>query len=164
MTSFLLALIGIFWLSGCDIYEDGYDISGAIDPCEMSGADCENPSKAQMLALSIRNSNPYSIPILENRVFDIGGFCNEAGFAENIIEYSVSQPSSGISIFETQKAFNLCKRGRYRIQVQIPDGFDVNIINRLTLELVGRNIIGEEFRNPLAARRNIDLISIPSSN
>ena len=71
-----------------------------------------------------------------------------------------------------KKAFNLCKRGRYRLQVEIPTGDDpasgtpikVNEINRLYIELIGRNIKGEEFRNPLATRRNIDLISLPPLN
>lgn len=146
--------------SACEISNEGFDISAANDQCEASGALCTDPTGAGLLALSISNSSPYSVKNPNNRRFDIAGLCNEADYSENYIEYMVTEPGSGNNIVPITKVFNICNRGRYRIQVNLPLTANPNIINRLRLELVGLTLTGEESRNPLAAQREIDLISL----
>lgn len=154
----LLLVIAIY--SSCEVTSQGYDLSNADDACKASGALCDEPTGAALLSLSISNANPYTVKNPANRVFDIAGLCNEADYSENIIEYTVIEPSTNTIVVPTTKAYNLCKRGEYRIQIYIPTPANVNIVNRLRLELVGKDLNGNEDRNPLAAQREVDLLSI----
>lgn len=157
----LLILISApLWFTGCEVYNDGFDLGTGIDQCEASGGNCVDPTGAGLLQLSISNSDPYSVDNSANRIFDIAGLCNEADFSENIIEYTVIEPSNQSVIQPTVQLFNACKRGKFRIQVNIPAPTNVNQMKTIRLELVGRELDGTEQRNPLAAQRDINVISL----
>jgi hypothetical protein len=164
----LFLLILIFSLNtGCDVYDEGFDISSATDECEASGGNCEEPTGANLLALSISNSNPATLKLATpcsgpgaTCLFDIAGLCNEADYAQNIIEYRVyDHTNNNVPIVNLKKAYDICKRGKFKLQVSVSLGC-VRTAKRLEIEIVGKDLQGTEFRNPLAARRDVDLLFI----
>lgn len=163
----LLLFIFFLSLSACAVYDEGLDLSSVDNECEQSGGLCEEPTGSGLLNLVISNQNPYSVKNPTNRRFDLTGYCNEADFPQNVIEFTVFRPSNNSIIIPLTRASNLCKRGKFRIQVDLPAndpmGTAVNVqqINRVRLELVGVDLNNVEYRNTLAAQKEIDVISLP---
>jgi hypothetical protein len=162
---YLLALFFLINL-GCAVYDEGLDLS-SVNECEQSGGLCEEPTGSALLSLAFANSDRYSIKNPTNRRFDLNGYCNEADFPQNVIEYTVFRPSDNSIIIPITRAQNLCKRGKFRLQVDLPlndpMGNPVNVqqISRVRLELVGLDLNNIEYRNTLAAQHTVDIVSIP---
>lgn len=163
LSSSLFLVINI----GCDVYDEGFDVGSATDECEAAGGNCEEPTGANLLALSISNSNPATLKLATacsgpgaTCVFDISGLCNEADYSQNIIEYRVyDHNNNNAPIVNLKKAYDICDRGKFRLQVSVSLGC-VRTSKRLEIEIVGKDLQGTEFRNPLAARRDVDLLFI----
>ncbi len=167
-----LYFIGLYFLSGCEVYDEGFDLTNSSDPCLESGANCSEPNGSNLLALSVTNTNPVVVkssngcansfvPALNLIcVFDISGLCNEGDYSQNIIEYRVYSIDTGVDVLPITSLSNICKRGRFRFQVGVAAG-QVQTAKRLSIEILGRDLAGIEARNPLAARREVDLLLIP---
>jgi hypothetical protein len=152
---------------GCEVYDEGFDLSSASDPCLESGANCSEPNGSNLLALSITNTNPAIVKssnlcMLTGGVciFDIAGLCNEADYSQNTIEYRVFNIDTNADILPITPLFNICKRGRFRFQVGVP-ATSVQTVKRMSVEIVGVDLNGVQARDPLAARREVDLLLIP---
>lgn len=165
-----LTVLALFSLNlGCEVYDEGFDLSTASDPCLEAGANCSEPNGSNLLAISISNTNPAIVrsstlcdPAVATSTctFDISGLCNEADYSQNTIEYRVFNIETNADILPITPLFNICKRGRFRFQVGVPAG-QVLTVKRMSVEIVGVDLDGEEARNPLAARREVDLLLIP---
>ncbi len=156
----LALLVVSLWVTGCEVYNDGFDLGSGIDECEASGGNCVEPTGSGLLSLNISNASPYTVKRPTNRLFDLSGLCNEADFSENIIEYTIIEPTTDAVLYPTVQLFNACKRGKFRVQINIPAPTNVNQLKRIRLEIVGRELDGTEQRNPLAAQKDIDVISL----
>ena len=152
---------------GCEVYDEGFDLSSASDPCLEAGANCSEPNGSNLLAISITNTNPAIVKSSDlcaatggTCIFDISGLCNAADYSQNTIEYRVFNIETNADILPITPLFNICKRGRFRFQVGVPAA-EVQTVKRMSVEIVGVDLDGEEARNPLAARREVDLLLIP---
>ncbi len=164
LRKFLVGLALPILVAGCEVLDQGFDLSTDIDPCIDARANCVEPTGANLLALSISNSNPALVKSSDNCagtgsicIFDISGLCNEADYPENIIEYRVYDVNSLVDLIPVTRIVNICKRGRFKFQVGLAAG-DVSTAKRLSVEIIGRNLTGTEDRNTLAARKEVDLL------
>ena len=164
----LFTLVFIFLVTGCDVYDGGFDISEAIDKCEQSGGNCTEPTGANLLNLNISGSQPNVLRNSQycdatnstgNCVFDVAGLCNEADFASHFIEYRVYDQYTNLVHVPLTVEADICKRGKFRIQVAVPAGC-VLTEKTLSIEIVGRDLTGTEHRNPLAAQKSVGLLFI----
>ncbi len=168
----IVLMFTLLFYSGCEVYDQGFDLGSGIDECVASGGNCVEPTGSGLLSLNISNPSPYSVKSVSNCRFDISGFCNEADFSENIIEYTILDPANNYNVLRpTIKIVNACKRGRFRFQVDdsrastptMPPycvSINFNLLKTIRVEVVGRDLAGVEQRNPLAAQKDIDVISL----
>lgn len=157
------SLAFLVFLAGCDVYDEGFDISQAIDKCEQAGGNCVDPTGANLLALSFSNSGRNTLKnsnyCSPNCVFDVSGLCNEADFAQHYLEFRVHNVNSNTTYTNLTRVPGACKRGKFRIQVPVHAGCVLQS-QVLTVEIVGLDLEGNEHRNPLAARRSVEVLFI----
>lgn len=155
-------------LAGCEIYDEGFDLSSTdVDKCAQAGGNCAEPTGANLLALNIATPNPTTIVSSNTEYcgstgicnFDISGMCNEADFPENIIEFRVFDPGDNSDYISLTRSYNKCIRGKYRLRISLPAGC-VLTAKRISIEVLGRDLNGTEHRNPLAAKREVDILYV----
>ncbi len=117
--------------------------SGVAEEPLCSGKTCLTNPEAILLAIG--NADPERL-IPSDTAFDVGGYCDPAGYPGNRIYYQLQGPTPS----QPQAVNNGCDElGRFRIRVSLPANYDHASIHSLVVQLRGIESSGREVENPL---------------
>ena len=97
-----------------------------------------------MLRLSINNESAVYVKngtvsgacgLDDSSCVDIGGYCDDGGFADNVITYSIAQGT--VTVAETLLNGVKCVDGRYVAHIPLPAGYDFANAHTLRLTIYG---------------------------
>lgn len=131
----------------------GIDGSSSLEPL-CTGSSClTNP---ESILLAIGNADPERL-IPSDTAFDIGGYCDPAGYAGNRIYYQIQGPTPT----QPQVVDNGCDElGRFRIRVALPANYDHGSIHSLVVQMRAVDEAGAEVENPLSLnRKTINIVT-----
>lgn len=119
-----------------------------------TGSECATNPESILLALG--NADPERL-LPTDTAFDVGGYCDPAGYPENRIYYQIQGPTPS----QPQVLNNACDDlGRFQIRVTLPGNYDFASIHSLVVNLRGVSEEGEEVDNPLGLnRRQLNLVT-----
>ncbi len=177
----ILLLLGLTThFNSCDVYSTNDSVQDFASSC--TGDACLTVS-ADLLEVKINHDSQTSAGIcLNNSVdqFNVGGECNEGGFAENEIIWTLFD---NVGLVHDSRAFGLtsvCKNGRFSIFVRLTNPNTNPIVNRtglrnavaaspvyvpyrLQVEIRGIDERGQLHSNSLA-KRSIELLPATSTS
>lgn len=165
-----LGLILLSQFNNCDNFSSANMDTMLNSQCV--GSNCYVQLTSEDLALEIAAGSTFGIPA-NIQVFDLGGYCDEAGFPKNKILWELSYSNF---VVISSKNFSLaaqpapCVDGRFQIRVDLGSN-RIGLINplnsnirtpfNLDIEVIGIDSKNAEHRNSMNARKRIILNPVP---
>ena len=158
-----LGLAGLLTtFTNCDVYSKSDLFSETNTDCGHTG-ECSSQSEI----LELRINSQQNLPVGVNEMYlDIGGDCNEGGYASHFILWELHLGEVMQQSSQLLRKNGVCINGRFAIRVELPRaGLTAPTPNRqrqrhkLFVEIVGVDQQGRPFRNQQhLARQSLELV------